>query len=282
MARFTDQFTRPRFNPRTFQPGILIPTWPALVQQDACAILIDVTDEEVIELAYAAEHLIVGYAEPSQFHQLKDGVDWIWTRVKPGWVIAHKLTTEDAIRNAFSDLNLLLAAIEDQDIFADSPWLSRLSIWHMLAVVALWKLIDARDVIFRHAPDQIGGLVRPKEQDRIMYASSLAMEAQAAISHALQLKERARHLVEAGIARDQIEKLKRKQKSKKAAQGKTTKHAPCRKQALKLANLGKYCGATHAINSIHGKVLYPSGKRVAKSTLREWLKLDGWKKYPRK
>jgi hypothetical protein len=138
-----------------------------------------------------------------------------------------------------------------------------------------------RDIVFKHAPDKIGGLIRPKEQDRMMYGAGFAMEAQAAVSTALQLRERARHLAELTDFQLQVEKLKRKKKALNAQIAKDADIEKLRIKALKLANKGKYTSKPHAAQYIAPKLRYKNKRKVAESTVVTWLRVKKWQKNSR-
>lgn len=217
MARFTDQFNR--HNPRKFRPSVLIPTWPAIVQQDAKQLLIKFSDAELIERAIAVEIAIESIADPATFPTNRSS--WIWSRIKPGWIGISLFPSSDEIRNEFSDVNLFLFALEQRrhpQYFAEVPFVDP---WQSLAILALWKLIDALDVLRGMNPDLIGGLIRPNRTDRKMYAAGIVMEAQAAISSATQLKASAFHLEYMRKYMDEVEMAKR---SLKATHSVVTKH----------------------------------------------------------
>jgi hypothetical protein len=267
MARFTDQFTR--FNPRTFPPGILIPTWPSLVQRDACALLEGVDDNELEDLALVVDKAIDEYAEPHQFATARDS--WIRTRIKPEWLNQSELKTVDGIRNTVGDLNLFLACIDRTSPLQDHPSLSRFDTWHMLAVLALWKLVDARDVIFKHAPDLIGGMIRPKEQDRLMHGAAIAMEAQAAVSNGLQLQMRSTHLLAMQKARDVLEMAQRSTKGSKAVTTRHSKYDTIRLAAFALADSDSTLSMTDAADLITNNIEWRKNEFVKYITAYRWL-----------
>lgn len=144
MARFTDQFRR--YKRRTFQPSLLLPTWPKLAQMDANAILSDASDEEVADLARLIDQEIGNFADPARF-RTRDTNRAIWTRERREWVDPGGLKSRESIRDTFCDLNILLVPLDERNPLVGTRFENRFNTWHLLAVLALWKLIDGRDAI---------------------------------------------------------------------------------------------------------------------------------------
>jgi hypothetical protein len=143
---------------------------------------------------------------------------WIWTRIKPEWLTSDFNESSDSIRETFGDLNIFLALHNDDKFQAVLGKDRQVKEWHLLAVISIWKLIDACELLWgdvRSQHDSGRNYVDPK----ILSAevTGLAMEAQAACQTAMQLKERAFHVNNAAIAQAQFEKLKRSKQAKKAA-----------------------------------------------------------------
>lgn len=232
MARFTDQFNR--YDPRTFRPSVLIPTWPAIVQQDAKELLIKFSDAELIERALAVEIAIESIADPATFP--KNRSSWIWSRVKPGWIATGLFPSSDEIRNEFSDVNLFLFSLEQRRHPQHSLEMPYVDPWQSLAILSLWKLIDALDVLRGVNPDLIGGLIRPNRTDRKMYAAGIVMEAQAAISSAAQLKASAFHIEYMRRHLDGVESAKRSMKATHSVVAKHKKDDATRLKAFQLSD----------------------------------------------
>lgn len=276
MARFTDQFQR--YNPRKFQPSLMLPTWPKLAQMDANALLDGATDEDVAELAHLVELEIDAFADPQCF-PTKDTGHPIWTRVRPEWLSQNLLKSKEGIRFTFCDLNILLALVDERDILAGTQMGQRFSTWHLFAVLALWKLIDGRDAIFGEDVE-IPGLLRPTEKDRINHGHGIAMEAQAAIYTALQLKERARHLNEMQRARNELDRITASNTAKKRVNSRHQKDDPSRLEAFRIQDT--YPAGTPktvVAEDVSNNVTLDGGQFVTYGTAYGWLLKRGeWEK----
>lgn len=282
MAKFTDQFDR--HPPNHSHPRIAIPTWPTLIRNEALILLSGFDDWMLIEIGLALEEHIATAAQPYNFPVSKDAL--IWTRIQPHWVsptFAPK--SSDEIRDTFGDLNIFLCQCEAPDEWelecklAFGPKVER---WHFLAVLALWKLFDSGDVMFGRTAHTINGMIPENRDLRFQNAAGIAMEAQAACQIAIQLQERAGHVLNAAMAQAEIEGLKR---SKQASKAGVTRHAPNtakRKVAMELATqkpfASRAAAARHVIENLEKRQL--PGKPVEYYTfgpVDQWLKEDGWK-----
>jgi hypothetical protein len=186
MPKFSNQFQR--HDPFEFRPDILIATWPHLILKDARSLLKEKTSEELEELALAIEWHIDFYAQQPDLLASEDS--WIWTRVEREWVGLNPTFSADEARDAFGDLNIFIASGEKIDQSPRFMWQSTAKDWELFAVLAIWKLIDARDVLYGHASDSLTQKLQVKSEFRHMKSTALAMEAQAACSIALQRRER--------------------------------------------------------------------------------------------
>lgn len=281
MAKFTGQFDR--HPPNHSQPSIAIPTWPTLIRDDALNILSGFDDEMLVEIGLALEKIIETAAQPFNFPVNKDAL--IWTRIEPHWVsptFAPKSANE--IRNTFGDLNIFLCQCESPDEWeleyklAFAPKVER---WHLLAVLALWKLVDCSDVMFGTTAHTIDGMIPKNAGLRFQNAAGLAMEAQAALSTAVQ-KQLESQLV-AAARRETVLSLEIEATTAKSQRGTelaTKMHAARRGEARKIAfEIANECGLPKRIQAARhaNKILKEVHKKFfTDDTVDEWLKEDGW------
>jgi hypothetical protein len=269
MPKFTDQFTFR--NPRTARTGVLIPTWPVIIQADACKLLSEFSDEDLICIGDFVEKVIDEQAQPHNFPT--DQSSWIWSRVRSGWIAGNDLESADAIRNEFGDLNLLLMQIDRCDLSSGLLPSQRVRHWHLLAVLALWKLFDAIDVTYGMKPDLIGRVIGKSDEIRRMNGAGLAMEAQAAIAHGIQLQERASHLAEAETFRDQIELFRKQVRSASGGKAKGEGNAPLKEEAKRLnADTSKrFTKLKFRYEWIADELMRKFGRTVASTTVADWI-----------
>lgn len=189
MARYTEQFNRQ--DPLKFRPSLLAFTWPTILLQDARDLLKDFDKAALVQLATAIEHEIHALSDPEQFPTDKN--HWIWTRVRAAWITNDFNSSRDSIRHTFGDLNIFLA-FHDHKKFAQAHGLKRKTKeWHLLAVIAIWKLIDACEVAWGRKPESDSeGLSYANVKLPQFESTGLAMEAQAACGIALLRLEESR------------------------------------------------------------------------------------------
>lgn len=282
MAKFTDQFDR--HPPNHSLPSIAIPTWPTLIRNEALIILSEFDDAMLIDMGVVLENMIADAAQPFNFPVAKDAS--IWTRIEPHWVSpTFTPKSSNEIRDTFGDLNIFLCQCEAPDEwelerkFAFGPKVER---WHLLAVLALWKLVDCSDVMLGRAAHTIGGMI-PKNLDlRFQNAAGIAMEAQAACQIAIQLKERAAHVQSAAMAQAEIEGLKRSKQASKAGIARHAANAEKRKEAMALATQKPFASRAAAVRYVIDNLEKPRKPNepiqyYTFGPVDDWLKEDGWK-----
>lgn len=276
MARFTDQFDR--HNPKSFRPSMPIATWPTLVHVDALELLSDVDADAFDELAIACEQAIEEQASPWNFPLPEEF--WLHTRVLPSWVNEQSTASTTDVRNTYSDLNLLLNAIEYGSQPAIRFTSQKFESWHYLASFAIWKLIDAFDVMYGHAPQYVDGLISPKSEFRVRQGASLAMEAQAAISNAQQLKERARHVEEMRIATEAWEKQKRTARASIAGYTRSEFYRAAGDKALEIVKAmnKRFVNADRQAEAVHAVLPIEYQSRCTVRTVKKWLREREWKR----
>lgn len=276
MARFTDQFNR--YDPENFSPFLAMVTWPPMVKVDALELLDDVSSLYWQDIAEACEKLIETESNSASFPL--DQNAWIWSRIVPGTTARIEIGAPHEIRNEFHDLNLLLYAIEHKKLI-EPKWAKQgIHPWHFLAVLALWKLIDAIDVLFERSSQFIGGRISDKREIRITQAATIAMEAQAAISNAQQLKARARHVEEMRLA--VLEKEQKKRSGIASGAGKTRAqiYEDIANEAFKIAtNLTKrYINNDKVAEAIYDELQSKYHVPFKPSSVKRWLAERGWKR----
>ena len=267
MAHFTDQFTR--HDPWKFRPSLLIPTWPTTLLQDARALLSGVDANALAEIAEEVEKELQAISAP-HFFPINKG-HWIWTRVKLGWVDETTTKTSDAIREGFGDLNLFIAFHNQRNFYQESRLTFQAQEWELLAVLAIWKLIDAYDVLYSDANQPLTGPRRRFGNDAIGNSAALAMEAQAAVAHAVQIKERARHIAELEEMRNRNEAANRSKKGTSAVTVRHQKMDSVRLAAFALVDKGKFESRPTAAEAISDNIETSPGKFVPYQTAYRWL-----------
>lgn len=281
MAKFTDQFDR--YPPNHSLPSIAIPTWPTLIRNEALILLSGFDDEMLVDIGLVVENMIVTAAQPFNFPVSQEA--WIWTRIEPHWVsstFAPKSSNE--IRDTFGDLNIFLyqcEAPDEPELEYKLAFGPKVETWHLLAVLALWKLVDCSDVMLGRTAHTIKGMI-PKNRDlRFQNAAGLAMEAQAALSTAVQ-KELEGQLVAAArtetVLRLGIEATTAK--SQRGTELATKMHSARRGDAREIAmRIANECGLPRRIQAARhaNKILKEIHKKFfTDDTVDEWLKKDGW------
>jgi hypothetical protein len=271
MASFTDQFDRK--DPFNFKPLVSIPAWPRLIQRDAKSILDSASETEVKGLAALASQLIADYAAPEYFH--KNRPDWLWERAFPKCTRSTNLQTSSLIRIRFGDIHLLMAALEACDPFAQSQKLAQFKIWDLLSAFALWKLVDASDLADGYVTVDPHIFVTQEKTIRLQYAAELAMEAQAAVTQALQLKERELHLYAALNSREKIARLEKALWSAKGGNAKRENSQYMREEVIRLNKTKRFFNQGKLGDWLSDQLLKKFGETVQPSTTITWLREAG-------
>ncbi len=245
-----------------------IATWPAVLLKDARDLLHGLDSETLIQIAEELELALREYSQPYNFPP--DKSHWIWSRVLPGWTSAESISSSENIRKNFEDLNLFLAFYRPRDFQADSRLNFAATEWQLLAVLAIWKLIDAFDASFRSDGMERAPINR-KPVDALSATAALAMEAQAAVAHAVQIKLRARHITELEEMRSRNEAANRSKKGTSAVTVRHQKMDSVRLAAFALADKGKFESQPTAAEAISNNVEISPGKFVPYQTAYRWL-----------
>jgi hypothetical protein len=241
-------------------------TWPTILLQDARVILNGLTVPELIQLGQAIDRAIDRSSNPITFPS--DQSHWIWSRVRPGWITEQNLFDATSIRETFSDLNVFLGLCEMQNIPIEPALKVRVDEWHLLAVIAIWKLIDARDIVFSESIDSAQPHPQsPEATFRKYKVGALAMEAQAAIGVAILRLEESR-------GRSQI--------AKKGGKKRNQLNNRDRDEAVRLANSRPFALKKLAVIFIQESIVKGvsadgSSLRYSKAVIARWLTKANWK-----
>ena len=275
MAHFTDQFRR--HNPWKFRPSILIPTWPTILLQDARELLSGVDPDALGEIAEEIEKELQAISTPYLFPMNRD--HWIWTRVRREWVDETTTKTSDAIREGFGDLNLFLALHSEMNFRHESLLTFQVQMWELLAVIAIWKLIDSYDMLRSDANQPLAGPLQRFSNDAIGKSAALAMEAQAAVAHAVQIKQRDQYLKEIDKIHRAFEAASRSKKGKDAVSVRHQKLDAVRLAVFAFADKGQFESLAAAADAIANDIEISPGKCVPYLTAYRWLlKREVWEK----
>lgn len=279
MAKFTDQFDR--YPPNHSLPSIAIPTWPTLVRNEALILLSGFDDAMLVDIGLVLEDMIASAAQPCNFPVAKDA--FIWTRIEPHWVSpTFTPKSSNEVRNTFGELNIFLCQCgppNERELEYKLAFGPKVERWHLLAVLALWKLVDCSDVMLGRVAHNIDGMIPRNKDFRFQNAAGIAMEAQAAVSNALQLEERARHIAVVEKFRDQIELSKRSKKGTDTVVARHKKDDDVRLAAFAMADALGDIPKTEAAERISMDLQWRSGEFVSFTRAYRWL-LDraNWEK----
>jgi hypothetical protein len=251
-----------------------ISTWPAVLLKDARDLLHGLDSETLIQIAEELEQALREYSQPYNFPP--DKSHWIWSRVLPGWTSVESISSSENIRKNFEDLNLFLAFYRPRDFQADSRLNFVATEWQLLAVLAIWKLIDAFDASFRCDGMERAPINR-KPVDALGATAALLMEAQAAIATAIQRKQSSEHFAEMEKRRIEIEVLQRQLRAASGGNAKGERSAEARRMAFELSTTTskKFHNQLSRAEWLSRELKARLSFEITPSSVRRWLREEG-------